>query len=87
MCLKDNGFEDMVKQCWSFYQLRDARSFILSIRLNTMKEDLKKWNKKLFGNVDRFKESHLEDLYGLKNMVEYITFFKSEDFHQKYNWF
>lgn len=87
MCLKDNGFKDMVKQCWSSYQLRDARSFILSIRLNTMKVYLKKWNKQLFGNVDRFKESCLEDLHGLKKMVECITLFKSEDFHQKYNWF
>ena len=51
MWLKTEGFVDRVKAWWSSYQFTGTPSFILASKLKALKEDLKLWNKHVFGDV------------------------------------
>jgi hypothetical protein len=51
MWLKTEGFVDRVKGWWSTYQFTGTPSFVLASKLKALKEDLKLWNKHVFGDV------------------------------------
>jgi hypothetical protein len=55
MWLKVEGFVALVKQWWDSYLFQGTASFVLSRKLKALKLDLRKWNKEVFGNVDRKK--------------------------------
>lgn len=46
------GFLDRVKCWWYSYQFLETASFILTGKFKVLKLDLKKWNTKVFGNID-----------------------------------
>ena len=50
MWLKVDGFKDLVKGWWEGYQFSGSSSFILASKLKAFKEDIKLWNKGVFGN-------------------------------------
>ena len=60
MWLKVEGFRDLIKEWWQKYKLRGSPSCVLVKELLALKKDLKKRNKKVFGNVTVKKEAALE---------------------------
>ena len=50
MCLKVEGFKDLLKRWWMGYDFRGAYSFILVVKLKALKSNWKKRNKELFDN-------------------------------------
>jgi len=64
MWLKVKGFVEKVQQWWIRYCFTGSPSFFLAQKLKALKEDLKKWNKEVFGNL-AFKKSLLFELFGL----------------------
>ena len=52
MWLKDEGFFERVRSWWDSYNILGALSFILANKLKLLKNDLKKWNVEVFGNVE-----------------------------------
>jgi hypothetical protein len=51
MWLKTEGFVDRVKDWWSTYSFIGTPSFVLASKLKALKDDLKMWNKHVFGDV------------------------------------
>uniref|UniRef100_A0A2N9IM54 non-specific serine/threonine protein kinase n=1 Tax=Fagus sylvatica TaxID=28930 RepID=A0A2N9IM54_FAGSY len=52
MWLKTEGFVDRVKTWWSSYPFTGSPSFVLASKLKALKEDLKHWNKHVFGDIN-----------------------------------
>jgi len=52
MWLKDEGFVERVRSWWDSYYFQSAPSFVLANKLKLLKNDLKKWNVEVFGNVE-----------------------------------
>uniref|UniRef100_A0A2N9IM18 Reverse transcriptase domain-containing protein n=1 Tax=Fagus sylvatica TaxID=28930 RepID=A0A2N9IM18_FAGSY len=52
MWLKTEGFVDRVKTWWSSYPFVGSPSFVLASKLKALKEDLKVWNKHVFGDIN-----------------------------------
>jgi hypothetical protein len=52
MWLKTEGFVDRVKTWWSSYPFIGSPSFVLASKLKALKEDLKFWNKHVFGDIN-----------------------------------
>ena len=50
--LKDEGFVKRVRSWWESYNVLGAPSFVLANKLKLLKNDLKKWNVEVFGNVE-----------------------------------
>ena len=46
------GFVDRVKTWWSSYPFTGSPSFVLASKLKALKEDLKYWNKHVFGDIN-----------------------------------
>ena len=70
MWLKDEGFVERVRSWWEFYNVLGALSFVLANKLKLLKNDLKKWNVEVFGNVeDRVRKlwKELSDLEMIEN--------------------
>uniref|UniRef100_A0A7N2R375 Uncharacterized protein n=1 Tax=Quercus lobata TaxID=97700 RepID=A0A7N2R375_QUELO len=49
MWLQAEGFVDRVQQWWVGYSFTGSPSYILAQKLKTLKADLKKWNREVFG--------------------------------------
>uniref|UniRef100_A0A2N9FG38 Reverse transcriptase domain-containing protein n=1 Tax=Fagus sylvatica TaxID=28930 RepID=A0A2N9FG38_FAGSY len=47
----DEGFVDRIEAWWSSYSFCGPPSLVLACKLKALKEDLKKWNYHVFGNV------------------------------------
>ncbi len=62
MWLKTEGFVDRVKNWWSTYTFTGSPSFILASKLKALMEDLKCWNKYVFGDVNLKQLQLLADL-------------------------
>ena len=65
MWLKVEGFVEKVQQWWNGYCFMGSPSFVLAQKLKALKEDLKKWNKEVFGDLAFKKKSLLSELLGL----------------------
>ena len=61
MALK-GWFCDNVRGWWQSYSFQVTPSFVLTSKLQTLKQDLKLWNNKVFGNVRNRKINQLNDL-------------------------
>ena len=61
MWLKTEDFVDRVKVWWS-YLFTGSPSFVLTSKLKALKEDIKLWNKHVFGNVNMKELQLLADL-------------------------
>ena len=65
MWLKEEGFVERVRQWWNGYCFLGSPSFILARKLKALKDDLKKWNKEVFGNLAFRKKCLLFELLEL----------------------
>jgi hypothetical protein len=62
MWLKEEGFVGLVKQWWDSYSFQDSSSFVLACKLKALKQDLKKWNDEVFGNIEQNKRKLTEGI-------------------------
>ena len=60
--LKEEGFASKVHSWWSSYEFTGTPSFVLASKLKALKEDLKKWNKEIFGDVHDKKHCKMRDI-------------------------
>lgn len=59
-------FLEIVKNFWFSYQIMRTPNFILVNKIKTLKFDSKKWNIKVFANIDNKKIFILEELHVLE---------------------
>ena len=62
MWLKADGFTDKVQGWWSSYSFSGPPSLVLAKKLKALKEDLKTWNREVFGDVGLKKKGVMVDL-------------------------
>nr|XP_023922896.1 uncharacterized protein LOC112034312 [Quercus suber] len=70
MWLKDEGFMERVRSWWESYHLHGASSFVLANKLKLLKNDLKKWNVEVFGNVEERGKQLWNDLSVLETIED-----------------
>jgi hypothetical protein len=70
MWLKADGFVYRVRLWWISYHFQGSPTFIFSQKLKALKNDLKRWNQKEFGNVEFRMQRVLEELYALDKLEE-----------------
>ncbi|KAL6338115.1 hypothetical protein AAG906_010684 [Vitis piasezkii] len=75
MWLKVEGFKDLVRNWWEGYNVQGSCSYILDAKLKALKQDLKSWNKEVFGNVSSKKLEALAQLglWGAKEREQTLT--------------
>ena len=66
MWLKDDGFVERVRSWWDSYNILGASSFVLANKLKLLKNDLKKWNVEVFGNVEDWVRKLWQELSDLE---------------------
>ena len=66
MWLKDEGFVERVRSWWDSYNILGAPSFVLANKLKFLKNDLKKWNVEVFGNVEDWVRKLWQELSDLE---------------------
>jgi hypothetical protein len=66
MWLKAEGFVERVKLWWDSYSFQGSPSYVLACKLKALKQDLKKWNEKVFGNVKGKKRKLFDELQALE---------------------
>uniref|UniRef100_A0A2N9GAG5 Reverse transcriptase domain-containing protein n=1 Tax=Fagus sylvatica TaxID=28930 RepID=A0A2N9GAG5_FAGSY len=62
MWLKTDGFLDRVQGWWSSYSFSGPPSLVLARKLKALKEDLKIWNKEVFGDVGLRKKEVMTEI-------------------------
>ena len=62
MWSKEESFKDLLKTWWEGFNIRGSYSFILIEKLKALKANLKRWNKKVSGNVTVNKELALNQV-------------------------
>jgi hypothetical protein len=78
MWLKVDGFRDKIQGWWSSYSFSGPPSLVLAKKLKTLKEDLKIWNREVFGDVGLKKNGVMVDLLQLDEK-EYQGLLSSKD--------
>ena len=66
MWLKVAGFQDKIQGWWSSYSFNGPPSLVLARKLKALKEDLKIWNKEVFGDVGLKKKCVMDDILKLE---------------------
>ena len=62
MWLKVVGFQEKIQGWWSSYSFSGPPSLVLARKLKALKEDLKIWNKEVFGDVGLKKKGVMNDI-------------------------
>lgn len=62
MWLREKGFKDLLKGRWIGYNFEGAYNFILAVKLEVLKFDLKIWNKEVFSYVSIRKEMTFSEM-------------------------
>ncbi|GFZ14522.1 zinc finger nuclease 3 [Actinidia rufa] len=62
MWLQVEGFRDLVWKWWEGYEVSGSASFCLARKLRWLKEDLKRWNREVFGRVESRLANLMEEL-------------------------
>ena len=62
MCLKVEGFKDIMKSWWEEDNFSGSSSFILAEKLKVLKFKLKEWNIDIFGRVEFRKDLALNQV-------------------------
>jgi hypothetical protein len=70
MWLKEEGFVDKVKSWWPSFYFLGSPSFILAKKLRALKEEIKRWNREVFGNVRVRNKAWAEELEMLDRFEE-----------------
>ena len=70
MWLEFEGFADLIKEWWGEVQVQGFASFIVAKKLQYIKEKLKIWNRKVFGDIKMRKHNLLGSINSLDNKEE-----------------
>ncbi|KAK2985871.1 hypothetical protein RJ640_009941 [Escallonia rubra] len=70
MWLENEGFIDLVKNCWSSCNFEGWPSFILAKKLKILKKQLREWSKVEFGNMNSRKSQIMTEIDTLNNKEE-----------------
>ena len=62
MWLKVDGFQEKIQGWWSSYSFSGPPSLVLARKLKALKEDLKIWNREVFGDVGVKKKGVMDDI-------------------------
>jgi len=65
MWLKVEGFSNLVKKWWEEVEVEGFASFVIVRKLKFVKEELKKWNKEVFGDIKLRKYKLLDSVNAL----------------------
>ncbi|XP_030930978.1 uncharacterized protein LOC115956836 [Quercus lobata] len=68
--LEDEGFVERVQSWWESYNVLGAPSFVLANKLKLLKNDLKKWNVEVFGNVEERVRKLWQELSDLEKIED-----------------
>ncbi|GFZ18132.1 hypothetical protein Acr_26g0014010 [Actinidia rufa] len=78
MWLKVEGFRDLVKKWWEGYEVHGSPSYRLARKLRALKEDLKMWNREVFGWVEIRLATLTEELQNLEYKDQSSGLFEEE---------
>ena len=70
MWLKGAGFTDKVQEWWNSYCVSGSPSAVLVQKLKLLKNDLKRWNVEVFGDVNKKKNDLLLQIQDLDRVEE-----------------
>jgi hypothetical protein len=73
MWLQSEQFVDRVSTWWESYVFEGSPSFVFSQKLRALKQDLKMWNKEVFGDVGGRKSVLMEEIQKLDAMEEMVV--------------
>ncbi|KAG5540926.1 hypothetical protein RHGRI_020977 [Rhododendron griersonianum] len=62
MWLLSEGFTERVGEWWNSYSVMGKPSFVLAKKLKLLKEDLRKWNSEVFGNLKDQKDKVVDEI-------------------------
>ena len=62
MWLKAEGFKDLIGGWWQGIVVRGSPSYRLAVKLKGLKQNLKIWNKEVFGSLERNKAEALQQV-------------------------
>ncbi|XP_059669329.1 uncharacterized protein LOC132314484 [Cornus florida] len=68
MWLRAEDFQEKVQSWWEGVLVIGSSNFMLTTKLKALKFDLKKWNKDVFGNLERKKNRVLADFYEIDRL-------------------
>ncbi|XP_057477777.1 uncharacterized protein LOC130765384 [Actinidia eriantha] len=72
MWLQVEGFRDFIRNWWEKYEVSGSPSYCLARKLRLLKEDLKRWNREVFGRVEIRLATLTEELQALES-EEYFS--------------
>jgi hypothetical protein len=70
MWLKEEGFVDKVRDWWGSFSFEGSPSFVMAKKLQALKEEIKKWNTEVFGDVGVRTKAWVEELELLDSYKE-----------------
>ncbi|XP_075101808.1 uncharacterized protein LOC142177236 [Nicotiana tabacum] len=70
MWLQREGFIDMVKGWWQNYTISGNPDFVLIQKLRSLKKDISKWNKEVYGMLDTKISMALDEFLALEQATE-----------------
>lgn len=70
MWLKMDGFVDLIKVWWEGFNFRGYQSFVLYSKLKSLKQNLRVWNREVFGDLGFRKSDLLVELANLDGLDE-----------------
>lgn len=70
MWLKVDGFVEKVRGWWQSYEFSGSPNFVLNMKLKALKNDLKVWNRDVFGELSFHKAALLQELSSLDVLDE-----------------
>ncbi|RVX08897.1 hypothetical protein CK203_011088 [Vitis vinifera] len=83
MWLKAKGFKDLIKGWWQGIVVRGRPSYRLAAKLKGLKQNLKIWNKEVFGRLERNKAEALQQVERWDLVEEERSLTKEELGHKK----
>ncbi|RVW17754.1 Transposon TX1 uncharacterized 149 kDa protein [Vitis vinifera] len=80
MWLLSDGLKELVREWWTGYLVAETNNHCLAEKLKSLKKDLKRWNKEVFGNVSIRKSEVLFriQLWDSKERVNPLSFEEAE---------
>ena len=83
MWLKVEGFKDLIEGWWQGIVVRGRPSYRLATKLKGMKQNLKIWNKEVFGRLERNKAEALQQVERWDIVEEERSLTEEEIGHKK----
>ncbi|GFY91209.1 hypothetical protein Acr_07g0014050 [Actinidia rufa] len=71
MWLQVKGFRELVRKWWEGYEVLGSPSHRLAWKLRLLKEDLKRWNREVFGRVETSLATLTEELQALESKIHF----------------